>query len=118
MPDNVDEKPLTPSEFYRINRSEYFSDSKEIVQTELPKEVLAHELSLITTNLKTEEFETLCRRVTEKLIVPNLIPQVGPTGGGDGKTDSDTYPVSEWISNRWFIPENGWSRNEKWAFCF
>ena len=46
-----------------------------------------------------------------------MIPQVGPTGGGDGKTDSETYPVSVSISDRWFIPENGWEKDEKWAFA-
>lgn len=59
----------------------------------------------------------MCRRLAEKLISPNLIPQVGPTGGGDGKTDSDTYPVSTSVSDRWFIPENGWDKDEKWAFA-
>jgi len=73
-------------------------------------------LSKITTNQKESEFETLCRKLIEKTIAPNLIPQVGPTGGGDGKTDSETYPVSEFISERWFVPENGWSKDEN-GFC-
>jgi len=96
-----------PSEFYRLRRPEYFSDTETIHTVELPREQLALELSQITTNQKQDEFETLCRRLSEKLITPNLIPQVGPTGGGDGKTDSETYPVSSDISDRWFVPENG-----------
>src|SRR5690606_5756 len=28
-----------------------------------------------------------------------------------------TYPVSNSISDRWFIPENGWNKNEKWAIA-
>ncbi|MFT3739092.1 MAG: hypothetical protein QM786_10060 [Breznakibacter sp.] len=108
----------TPSEFYRLRRPEYFSDSEIIYDVELPREQLAFELSQITTNQKQDEFETLCRKLSEKTIAPNLIPQVGPTGGGDGKTDSETYPVSETISDRWFIPENGWEKDEKWAFAF
>ncbi len=40
----------------------------------------------LSTNQKQDEFETFCRRLSEKYIAPNLIPQVGPTGGGDGKT--------------------------------
>jgi len=55
--------------------------------------------------------------LAEKFISPNLIPQVGPTGGGDGKTDSETYPVSEAIAERWFVPENGWNKDENWAFA-
>ena len=108
----------TPSEFYRMRRPEYFSDSETIYDAVLTKEQLAFELAQITTYQKQDEFENLCRKLVEKLITQNLIPQVGPTGGGDGKTDSETYPVSEEISNRWFIPENGWKKNEKWAFAF
>lgn len=108
---------MTPSEFYKQRRPELFSDSEIITQTTLPREVLAYELSKISTNQKQDEFETLCRRLAEKYISPNLIPQVGPTGGGDGKTDSETYPVSETISNRWFTPENGWDKDENWAFA-
>lgn len=108
---------MKPSEFYKIRRPEYFSDSEIIDNVVLPKEVLAYELSKISTNQKQDEFETLCRRLAEKFITPNLIPQVGPTGGGDGKTDSETYPVSLSISDRWFVPENGWDKDEKWAFA-
>lgn len=111
-------KKLSPSEFYRKIRPENFSDSQVIYDIELPREQLAFELNEISKNQKQDQFETLCRRLSEKLICPNLIPQVGPTGGGDGKTDTETYPVSEQIYNRWFIPENGWSKDEKWAFAF
>ena len=108
---------LTPSQFYRKIRPEYFSDSDYIHEYQLTREHLAFELSQISTNQKQDEFEVLCRRLAEKFIAPNLIPQVGPTGGGDGKTDSETYPVSTSISDRWFIPENGWDKDEKWAFA-
>ena len=110
-------RKLTPSEFYKIIRPEYFSDSEIIYEVKLPKEQLAFELSQISKNQKQDEFENLCIKLAEKFITPNLIPQVGPTGGGDGKTDSETYPVSTDISDRWFIPENGWDKDEKWAFA-
>lgn len=115
--DNHQLENLTHSEFYRKIRPEYFSDSEIAYKVELPKEFLAYELEKITTNQKEAQFETLCRRLAEKQIAPNLIPQVGPTGGGDGKTDFETYPVSSTISKRWFRPENGWSKEEKWAFA-
>lgn len=108
---------MTPSEFYKQRRPEFFSDSEIVTQVALPREYLSFELNKISTNQKQDEFETLCRRLAEKFISPNLIPQVGPTGGGDGKTDSETYPVSETISNRWFTPENGWDKDENWAFA-
>lgn len=109
---------LSPSEFYKMRRPEYFSDSEIISDVELSREYLAYELSQISTNQKQDEFETLCRRLAEKFVSPNLIPQVGPPGGGDGKTDSETYPVSTAISDRWFVPEKGWEKDEKWAFAF
>lgn len=108
---------LSPSEFYRRLRPENFSDSRITETVTLPKEVLAFELEKITTNQKENDFEVLGRRMAEKLIAPNLIPQTGPTGGGDGKTDTETYPVSESIAIRWYIPENGWTKDEKWAFA-
>ena len=111
------EKPPAPSEFYRLRRPEYFSDSEETHKIRLTREVFAFELDQLTTNQKQDEFEHFSRKLAEQTIAPNLIPQTGPTGGGDGKTDSETYPVSESISNRWFIPENGWDNDEKWAFA-
>ncbi len=108
---------LTPAEFYRMKRPECFSDTKTIREIKLTREVLSLELENITMNQKVDEFELLCRRLAEQFISPNLIPQVGPIGGGDGKTDSETYPVSKTISDRWFIPENGWDKDEKWAFA-
>ncbi len=114
---NNEVKIKTPSQFYRQRRPENFSDSEIIWEYKLPKEVLSLELNNITTNQKENEFEILCRKLAEKLIAPNLIPQVGPTGGGDGKTDSETHPVSSIISERWFVPESGWKKDEKWAFA-
>lgn len=107
----------TPSELYKSRRPEQFSDSDITHECLLTREQLAFELDQITTNQKHDEFETLCRRLAEKFISPNLVPQVGPTGGGDGKTDSETYPVSTDISDRWFVPEKGWEKDEKWAFA-
>lgn len=101
-----------------MRRPEYFSDSKISYDIVLTREVLAHELEKISTNQKQDLFESFCRRIVEKVISPNIIPQTGPTGGGDGKTDAETYPVSKEISDRWFVPENGWNKDEKWAFAF
>lgn len=107
----------SPNDFYKNIRPEYFSDSETTYKIELPRELLAFEIERISTNQKQDQFEVLARKLAELYIAPNLIPQVGPTGGGDGKTDSETHPVSESISERWFIPENGWNKNENWAFA-
>ncbi|MDR3006842.1 MAG: hypothetical protein LBV59_02845 [Sphingobacterium sp.] len=107
----------TPSQFYRGQRPEYFSDSKTVSKVVLPREQLDYILSQLATNQKHDNFESLCTKLAEKLIIPNLIPQVGPTGGGDGKTDSETYPVSSFVSERWYIGENKWNESENWAIA-
>jgi hypothetical protein len=104
---------VTLSDLYRMVRPECFSDTEVTYEAVLTKEHFAYELSRITTNQKQDEFEVLCRKLAERFITPNLIPQVGPTGGGDGKTDFETYPVSSNIHERWFVPENGWNKDEK-----
>lgn len=107
-----------PSVFYRQRRPWNFSDSEEITESKLSKEVLNLEIETITINQKENEFEVLCRKLCEKLICPNLIPQTGPTWWWDWKTDSETHMVSKFISDIWFIPENWRTRNEKRAFAF
>lgn len=106
-----------PSEFYRKQRPGNFSDSYEKKENILTPELLDFELSKITTNQKHDMFEDLCIEMAENLICPNLIPQTWPTGWWDWKTDSETYPVSENISIKWYIPENWWEKNQKWAFA-
>ena len=48
-------------------------------------------------------FEEFYRHIAEVEICPNLLPQTGPTGGGDSKVDSETYPVSENLSAYWYF---------------
>lgn len=51
-----------------------------------------------------------------KLVTPNLIPSTGPAGGGDGKTDLETYSVDDAISEKWYYSD-ACKGNEKWAFA-
>ncbi len=106
-----------PSDFYRKQRPGNFSDSYEKNENILTPELLDFELSKITTNQKHDMFEDLCIEMAGNLICPNLIPQTWPTGWGDWKTDSETYPVSDDISIKWYIPENWWEKDQKWAFA-
>ncbi|MBN2797413.1 MAG: hypothetical protein JXR88_18535 [Clostridia bacterium] len=55
--------------------------------------------------------------LAEKTICPNLLPQTGPTGGGDSKVDSETYPVSDDISSRWYFGVGNKNSQERWAFA-
>lgn len=107
-----------PSEFMRNRRPELFSDSKETQNNTLPKNLLEYELENITSKSKEKNFEYFCRKICEKEIAPNLIPQTGPTGGGDSKADTETYPVSDAIAQTWHTYEALQSANERWAFAF
>ncbi len=109
----------SPSEFMRARRPELFSDSTIRHEIQLSKEAFDYQLSVLTSKKQEIDFEHFCRRLAEQEICPNLIAQTGPTGGGDSKVDSETYPVSEQISIRWYqgvLPTN--SREERWAFAF
>ncbi len=108
---------IAPNEFYRKLRPNNFSDSSEESEAVMTEEVAKFELSKITTDCKTEEFETLCRKLSERFITPNLIPQTWPTWWWDWKTDSETHPVSSDISIRYFVPENWRSNDENRAFA-
>lgn len=45
------------------------------------------------------------------------MPQTGPTGGGDSKVDTETYPVSDSISLSWYSGIGRIAANERWAFA-
>lgn len=45
-------------------------------------------MSTVTAGNKEHEFEEYCRMMVRLTVTPNLIPQTGPTGGGDSKVDS------------------------------
>lgn len=108
-----------PSDFMRARRPQLFSDSTVVRDSKLPPSVLDHHLASLTSRKQEVEFEHLCRRLAEKEICPNLLPQTGPTGGGDSKVDAETYPVSDEISQRWYEGRAVVKRTqERWAFAF
>ena len=108
----------SPSQFMRARRPELFSDSKVRAESQLNRDALDYHLSILTNRKQEIDFEHFCRRIAEQEICPNLVAQTGPTGGGDSKTDSETYPVSERISTRWYQGVPNSSGEERWAFAF
>ncbi|MGV6873264.1 hypothetical protein ACUSIJ_11325 [Pseudochelatococcus sp. B33] len=74
------------------------------------------QLDTITDRNQTQDFELFCRKLCERVICPNLRPQTAPEGGGDSKVDSETYPVSDQISQT-YIGDLKAAR-ERWAFAF
>lgn len=117
LPQETKSPAFAPSHYMRSRRPHMFSDSESSSEGSVTREVLSYHLETLT-NLKDEtKFEVLAHRLCEKFISPNLRPQTGPSGGGDGKTDAETYPVSEAVAIRWFVPDADGAK-ERWAFAF
>lgn len=106
-----------PRELMQFRHPDLFSDTQVDDVPRLPKEVFEYHLDTLTSRKQEYQFEHFCRKLAEKEICPNLRVQTGPTGGGDSKVDTETYPVAEEIAERWWIgsPSAG---SERWAFAF
>ena len=106
-----------PRDLMRLRHPDLFSDTRVDDVPRLPKEVFEYHLDTLTSRKQEYQFEHFCRKLAEKEICPNLRIQTGPTGGGDSKVDTETYPVAEEITERWWIgsPSAG---TERWAFAF
>lgn len=103
-------------EFYQSRRPEFFSDSEIRYEVPLTRELFDLQLARLSTDKKHSEFEKFVVAVSRRLITPNIKPQTGPDGGGDGKVDAETYEVSDDISDKWYSEECGAHGKEKWAF--
>lgn len=96
---------------------EQFSDSKTVKKGKIQREMLDFYLDTLTSRNMDKQFEELCRAIAEVEICPNLLPQTGPTGGGDSKVDSETYPVAEDLSEMWYCRVTPSAALERWAFA-
>lgn len=101
----------------RARHPDLFSDTRVHESLRLPKAVFEYHLDTLTSRKQEYEFEHFCRKLAEKEICPNLRVQTGPTGGGDSKVDTETYPVAAEIAERWWIGEP-LAGAERWAFAF
>lgn len=108
---------VKPKEFFRTLHPNQFSDSKIVRIGKLDKDFFDFYLETLTSKSKEKDFEEFCRMLAEIMICPNLLPQTGPTGGGDSKVDSETYPVSDEISSRWYFGFGNKSSQERWGFA-
>lgn len=118
--DNPEDKELPrstlPSAYMRARRPEQFSDTQTLSEKSLERGFFEYHLDTLTSRGEEKLFEHFARKLCEKLICPNLIPQTGPTGGGDSKVDTETYPVSSDIADRWFLGRD--AASERWGFAF
>jgi hypothetical protein len=107
----------SPRELMRARHPSLFSDSVSESRPVLARPIFDHHLDTLTARKEEYQFEHFCRLIAEKEICPNLRIQTGPTGGGDSKVDSETYPVAKEISERWWLGEPA-GGSERWAFAF
>lgn len=112
-------KPDQPNyrEFMRARRPELYSDTVSVEESEMDRRQFEFHLHSLTSRKEETAFENFARALAEKELCPNLIPQTGPTGGGDSKVDTETYPVAASIATLWYEGDPLKSTAERWAFA-
>lgn len=103
------------NDFYKKVHPEQFSDSTQVKKGTLDRDFLDFYFETLTSKNLEKTFEEFCRKLAEAEICPNLMPQTGPTGGGDSKVDSETYPVSKDLAELWYY--GNIAATERWAFA-
>src|SRR5439155_24572297 len=109
---------FSPRKFLQARRPEKFSDSVIIRTAALDRSLLEYHLDSLTNRKQENDFERLAKRLIERTICSNLLPQTGPTGGGDSGVDSETYPVADELSLVWHVGVGRKASAERWAFAF
>jgi hypothetical protein len=104
-------------EFMRARRPELYSDTLKIEESEMDRRQFEFHLHSLTSRKEETAFENFARGLAEKELCPNLITQTGPTGGGDSKVDTETYPVAASIATLWYEGDPSRSSAERWAFA-
>lgn len=108
---------FSPKSFMQQRRPSRFSDSQTIKESQLDSLKLEYHLDTLSTRKQEYDFEEFARKLCEFEIQPNLRPQTGPVGGGDGKVDTETTLVSDVIKDTYYYGiEKG--SNERWGFAF
>ena len=108
---------FSPRDFLKSRRPERFADSELSDVPVLDRSLLEYHLHTLTNRSQEKDFEHFARHLAQKEICPNLIPQTGPTGGGDSKVDSETFPVADDIALTWFMGIGRDAASERWAFA-
>lgn len=80
--------------------------------------MLEYHLVSLTKRNQEKAFERFALLLARKTICPNLCPQTGPAGGGDGKVDSETTPVADSLALGWVVGHGSSASSERWAFAF
>jgi hypothetical protein len=108
----------SPHEFMKLRRPERFSDSQRILSPAWDPSQLSYHLDTITNRSDENEFEEFARQLLKQVVAPNFSAQTGPMGGGDGKVDSDTYPVADKLAFNWLTTDEMLGGAiERWALA-
>lgn len=107
-----------PRTWLKNRRPAEFSDSTVDAQPSLDRSTLEYQLETLGNRSQEADFERFAHALASAEICPNLLPQTGPTGGGDSKVDAETYPVAEDLTLSWFVGEPEKASSERWAFAF
>lgn len=108
----------SPKQFLKSRRPKQFSDTVVSESQSIDRAQLEFYLSTLSNRSQEKEFERYAKRLCELKICPNLQPNTGPSGGGDGKVDSQTYPVSSTTQLGWYVGVGDKASEERWAFAF
>jgi len=118
------DKPQSPTDFspksmMKSWRPEKFSDTEHSSRQILSRTILEYHLDTLTSRNQETEFERFALAVARATVCPNLRPQTGPAGGGDGKVDTETIPVADQLTYSWIVGEaNTTAASERWGFAF
>src|SRR5690348_11549745 len=111
-----EDRNFSPRSFMEQRRPGSFSDTEVVKESQLDSLKLEYHLDTLSTRKQEYDFEEFARKLCQFEIQPNLRPQTGPVGGGDGKVDTETTPVSEAISDTYYFGVEKAS-NERWGFA-
>lgn len=114
----MDDEIRNPSyrEFMRARRPQLYSDTLHAEVGEMDRRQFEFHLHSLTSRKEETAFENFARVLAEKELCPNLIPQTGPTGGGDSKVDTENYPVAPAIATLWYEGDPA-SAGQRWGFA-
>ena len=108
---------VSPKDFLKKRRPNKFSDSEVSKKSNLNRAILESHLTNLTSRNEQDTFEQFAVSLAELEICPNIKPNTGPAGGGDGKTDAETYPVSEDTALGWYVGYETAKSDQSLAFA-
>jgi tetratricopeptide (TPR) repeat protein len=115
---SVTDERFSPRAILKAWRPERFSDSEPVSVPALDRSMLEYHLGTLTSRSQEADFAKFALRLAEREVCPNILPQTGPTGGGDSKADAETYPVADGLSLAWYTGIGREAGSERWAFAF